>query len=202
VALSKQQRFQTVRLPVPNGVIDESGDRWAIAGVIQSFNLCFSDSVGFTETATLSIIGASTLAFSQSAIAEISGMAEQRFQTVRLGIANSDIDEIGDRYAMAGVIRPLQPEGTVTERFDAIWFIDPIWTEIELPQTGDGATEVAVSGFSMSFQGIGQPTATDPIRFIQFSGESTGMTISEQTTSISFASEDDSMSIVKASLDF
>jgi len=36
MAITQAQRFQVYRLPLPNGTLDESGDRFGMAGVIES----------------------------------------------------------------------------------------------------------------------------------------------------------------------
>ncbi len=122
---TEAQRFQVCRLPVANSVVDEIGDRYAIAGAMQSL----------VDTG---LVG-----------------NEQRFQTVRLPFANSIVDEIGDRYAMAGIIRAIETGGSVVEIFDTTWFLDPTWQVFELPQQNDGSLVAGMNTFMTNFVGQG-----------------------------------------------
>ena len=114
MAITRAQRFQACRLPVPDSDPDTSGDRFALAGAIQSL-----------ETATI---------FTKA----------QRWQVGnRTPIPDGDPDTVGDRYAVAGAIQSSNQLGPLVELFDLSYLIDPTWLSIVAETTGSLSLQIA-----------------------------------------------------------
>lgn len=124
MAITQAQRQQLARLPVANGTLDESGDRYALAGVIEALS-----------------VGSSNIT------------QAQRQQMARMPVADGTLDQSGDRYALAGIPQAIDATGNLVELFEGSWLIDQTWDEFLSPQTNDGNVFVEMGGFSLGWVG-------------------------------------------------
>lgn len=77
----------------------------------------------------------------------------QRWQFgYRLPIPDGTIDDIGDRYALAGVIQSTVGVGSTVETFSLDWLIRPTWNAFLAPQTVTGDLEAAMDAFTTQFK--------------------------------------------------
>jgi len=118
VAITQAQRQQVARLPLANGTLDESGDRYALAGIVEALS-----------------VGSSNIT------------QAQRQQLARMPVADGTLDQSGDRYAMAGIVQAIDAAGNIVDLFETTWIVDPTWEADQLPTSNDGQVLVEIAGF-------------------------------------------------------
>lgn len=124
MAITQAQRQQVARLPLANSDVDESGDRYALAGIVEALS-----------------VGSSNIT------------QAQRQQLARMPIADGTLDQIGDRYALAGITQAIDVTGNLVELFEGTWLIDQTWDAFLSPQGVDGNVFAEIAGFSVGFLG-------------------------------------------------